>query len=115
MDQQRQRRREPRKKPDRLIEAFIEGGQPAGKVVNLTLNGLMLVHDTTLTLNTPCVLTLKYLHKNIPVIIDLKVEFLWRASAPDDAGSYWSGCQILEMDSDARQVLTNLLETLAEE
>ncbi|MCB1614954.1 MAG: PilZ domain-containing protein [Pseudomonadales bacterium] len=110
----RQRRSEPRKKPDRLIEAFLRNGEPFGRVMNLTRHGLMLAHTQPLPGNTIIPLSLKYLHQGVPVTIDMSVEGLWHSATPESGKGFWSGCQIVDIDSDALQVLENLLQTLSE-
>ena len=104
-------RRTPRKNPDQAIEIHdINSGHILGQLVNITIEGLMLIGPEAIPPGT-----LYQLHMPLPdptngiSAIDFGVESLWHQSA-GNSNRYWTGFQIIDISPENSAAVESISE-----
>jgi hypothetical protein len=110
-----ERRQTPRKIADqRILVQDMNAGQPLGRVVNLSTEGLMLVGNTAVESNLvfQLELTLQEPHRGRRQL-HLGVESLWCSEA-GEGERFWSGYRIIDVSLDAIDLIESLVESWKE-
>ena len=88
------------------------GTEYLGVLVNISLEGLLIMSDAGLKTDTLYQLTLKFPEPFCGVMeLSLGVDCLWVDSASGLGQSYWSGCHIIDISESDSAALKGMLGT----
>lgn len=91
-------------------------GEPLGTVANLSEEGIMLVNRVALAAEhiyqVRLQITPGILDNAEPVFIDIGIDCLWVSPANEQAATYWSGCQIIDMSDAAADQIVRIIQKL---
>ncbi len=106
---QNKRRFERRPVPDNVLLIEEHSDRRIGSLVNLSVNGLMLLAEQEIPPGT--ILQTRLALPNAPDALQLGIEALW--SQPSDLeGYHWMGCQILSISELDLDYLQDYLDSL---
>jgi len=90
--------------PERVEVLDAHNGRALGQLVNLSVEGLMLVGPVCVSPGTVYQLRVPLTRDNTESTIVIGVESLWCQDA-NDSGSYWTGFHIIDISPQHRELL----------
>lgn len=106
-----ERRKQDRKKLDQLLELFdVNSESPLGKVVDISLDGIMIVSQKPIPTNKVWQLRMEFpSQKDGNQVVLFGAESLWcdDSMAP---GQYWTGLHVIDISSEDFLVFKNFVE-----
>lgn len=96
--------------PDHPQILDAHSGDVLGELVNLSVDGLMIVSPKFIASGTLCQLRIPLICSGASVEIHIGVESLWCEDA-NDSGAYWTGFQIIDIAPEHQAILDAVVES----